>query len=589
MKAISSVATLPSVDEETTATTAESSSSDFVSTIGSTTITNNNNSNKHGTSSSSGSGGGAGSSRRKLVYSQVTTSAHNSRDDDTTSKTASTLTTTTTSSSSSDSDPSDIASSNGGGSSGDNTGGEVTSSLLRNMMGAYTNRDPYLDYTSLGVIGTGSMGSVERVIKKYTTATKSGSNNNNNRGTNAGTKETWKNYDGKQQQQPTRHSKPIQISFDIGRRGQEKNKNENIFITMILNLFGRRGDKEAILSTLSLLRPTLLSASRLRPLLPKIFFSTLNILLLTCSCDCCPCLSSYSTPYTTATSMLFQQQQQQQQQKDGVDDDYTDDDCSCSTNWLSNLFITKKTSSIVDDDTTAKSTNTSLQLSSSSSSSSSPRSTTTTSTASTSTSSTSRKYALKSLVQPDDDALIELRNEVSILRSLDHPHIAHVVDVYDCTTTTTTTTITRNSRKKLMMYLVLDLCEGGDLYVHDPYSEVEARTIVRQLLRAVGYMHRRGIVHRDLKYENVMFTTTAAATTKTISTTTTTATGDNGGGGTSLPKQYHDKGKLEIKVIDFGLSKKYGKRVDMADTLMNDFVGTIYTMAPEVIKGDYTL
>ena len=591
MKAISSVATLPSVDEETTATTAESSSSDFVS-IGSNAITNNDSSNKHGTSSSSGiSGGGAGSSRRKLVYSQVTTSAHNSRGGDATSKTTSALAAaTTTTSSSSSCNPSNIASS-GGGSGDDYTGGEVTSSLLRNMMGAYANRDPYLDYTSLGVIGTGSMGSVERVIKKYTTATKSGSNDNN-RGTNAGTKETWMNYDGKQQQQqqqqPTRHSKPIQISFDIGRRGQEKNKNENIFITMILNLFGRtRGDKEAILSTLSLLRPTLLSASRLRPLLPKIFFSTLNILLLTCSCDCCPCLSSYSTPYTTATSMLFQQQQQQQQ-KDGVDDDYTDDDCSCSTNWLSNLFITKKTSSIVDDDTTAKSTNTSLQLSSSSSSSSSsPRSTTTTSTTTTSTSSTSRKYALKSLVQPDDDALIELRNEVSILRSLDHPHIAHVVDVYDCTTTT----ITRNGRKKLMMYLVLDLCEGGDLYVHDPYSEVEARTIVRQLLRAVGYMHRRGIVHRDLKYENVMFTTTAATTTiKTISTTTTTTTtGDNGGGGTSLPKQYHDKGKLEIKVIDFGLSKKYGKRVDMADTLMNDFVGTIYTMAPEVLKGDYTL
>ena len=131
------------------------------------------------------------------------------------------------------------------------------------------------------------------------------------------------------------------------------------------------------------------------------------------------------------------------------------------------------------------------------------------------------------------------------------------------------------------MYLVLDLCEGGDLYVHDPYTEIEARTIVRQLLRAVGYMHRRGIVHRDLKYENVMFTTVTPI--KTISSPTTIHDDDGGG-----PK-YYDKGKLEIKVIDFGLSKKYGKRVDMADTLMNDFVGTIYTMAPEVIKGDYTL
>lgn len=52
----------------------------------------------------------------------------------------------------------------------------------------------------------------------------------------------------------------------------------------------------------------------------------------------------------------------------------------------------------------------------------------------------------------------------------------------------------------------------------------------------------------------------------------------------------NDRTMLEIKVIDFGLSMKYGwkkGRVDMSKT-MTDFVGTIYTMAPEVIKGDYT-
>ncbi len=56
-----------------------------------------------------------------------------------------------------------------------------------------------------------------------------------------------------------------------------------------------------------------------------------------------------------------------------------------------------------------------------------------------------------------------------------------------------------------MIYLVLDLCQGGDLYVRDPYEEWEAKEIMTQLMMAVGYMHRRGIVHRDLKYENVMF------------------------------------------------------------------------------------
>jgi Ca2+-binding EF-hand superfamily protein len=40
----------------------------------------------------------------------------------------------------------------------------------------------------------------------------------------------------------------------------------------------------------------------------------------------------------------------------------------------------------------------------------------------------------------------------------------------------------------------------------------------------------------------------------------------------------------EIKVIDFGLSKKYSPN----RRLMNEGVGTIYTMAPEVLRGSYT-
>ena len=55
------------------------------------------------------------------------------------------------------------------------------------------------------------------------------------------------------------------------------------------------------------------------------------------------------------------------------------------------------------------------------------------------------------------------------------------------------------------------------------------------------------------------------------------------------------RGRLEIKVIDFGLSMKYGggsrwgraADVDMSAE-MTEFVGTIYTMAPEVIRGNYT-
>lgn len=45
----------------------------------------------------------------------------------------------------------------------------------------------------------------------------------------------------------------------------------------------------------------------------------------------------------------------------------------------------------------------------------------------------------------------------------------------------------------------------------------------------------------------------------------------------------NDRPDAEIKLIDFGLSKKYA-----SDKELTEGVGTIYTMAPEVLKGGYT-
>ena len=46
-----------------------------------------------------------------------------------------------------------------------------------------------------------------------------------------------------------------------------------------------------------------------------------------------------------------------------------------------------------------------------------------------------------------------------------------------------------------------------------------------------------------------------------------------------------DHPKAVVKLIDFGLSKKYLKR----EHVLTDRVGTIYSMAPEVIQGSYTI
>lgn len=150
------------------------------------------------------------------------------------------------------------------------------------------------------------------------------------------------------------------------------------------------------------------------------------------------------------------------------------------------------------------------------------------------------EYALKSIqVDRISNAFLqELRNEIDILKGLDHPNIIKAYEVFE---------------NKRQIYMVLELCDGGDLYERGPYSEEQTRTITKQLLSAIKYMHDHGVVHRDLKFENIMWE--------------------------------NNSPNAEIKVIDFGLSRKF--RAGEKD-IMSEGVGTIYTMAPQVLQGIYT-
>jgi calcium-dependent protein kinase len=135
-----------------------------------------------------------------------------------------------------------------------------------------------------------------------------------------------------------------------------------------------------------------------------------------------------------------------------------------------------------------------------------------------------------------------LLEEVRIMCQLDHPNIVRLEEVYE---------------NESEIFLVQELCTGGDLFdrldeqsdFH--YSEWKCAMLVKQMLSSVRYLHSKNIIHRDLKLENFLFSSTDADS--------------------------------ELKMIDFGLSKHFAHPGE----LQNESVGTPYTIAPEIINGEY--
>jgi len=112
---------------------------------------------------------------------------------------------------------------------------------------------------------------------------------------------------------------------------------------------------------------------------------------------------------------------------------------------------------------------------------------------------TGEEFALKII---DKEVLSDyekenLSTEVEILRTYgNHPNIVTLKEVFE-------------DRKRLV--LVLELMKGGELLQRlrrkKFYSEKEASNIIRKVLEATAYLHKNGIVHRDFKPDNLLFTT----------------------------------------------------------------------------------
>ena len=106
----------------------------------------------------------------------------------------------------------------------------------------------------------------------------------------------------------------------------------------------------------------------------------------------------------------------------------------------------------------------------------------------------------------DQRNLKTVKNEMDILRGLDHKGIVRLVE------TGQKGTVLKPSGTKMqnLVYLLLEYVPCGTLFnlceKNGPMGENIGRFFLHQIVDVLQYLHSRDIVHRDLKLENILLT-----------------------------------------------------------------------------------
>lgn len=142
---------------------------------------------------------------------------------------------------------------------------------------------------------------------------------------------------------------------------------------------------------------------------------------------------------------------------------------------------------------------------------------------------TGMKVAIKQIPKAMSPSLTR---EIHHHRQLHHPNVTQLYEVI----------ATESS-----IWLVTELCSGGELFDYlaekGRLVEDEVRVLFGQLCLAVAYVHDKGIVHRDLKLENVLL----------------------------------DE-RCRVKLGDFGFTREFDK-----NSLLETYCGTTGYASPEML------
>ena len=144
---------------------------------------------------------------------------------------------------------------------------------------------------------------------------------------------------------------------------------------------------------------------------------------------------------------------------------------------------------------------------------------------------------LKREYAENEEFLRRFRNESKMVAALSHPNIVRVYDV---------------GFSDKLQFMVMEYIDGITLKEYIDNEKVltwkDSVHFIIQVLRALQHAHDKGIVHRDIKPQNIMLFTDGT-----------------------------------IKVMDFGIAKS---AKEQAYTATDQAIGTVYYISPEQARGD---